>query len=236
MAQSNGSMVKSPILVRERRAALVRAAVEVFSEKGFHVGTVNEIARRAGMSQGSVYNYIGSKADMLYLVCSDVYAAFERRVTEAVEDAETPTVRLRKAIEATVDASLELQDHLLLLYQELHCLDRKSWRPFLRDAAKLRSLYERILSDVSRTDRTSFGDRRVAATIVLMLPSALIMRRWDLRGKVPEARVRTEAIRFLLNGLGIADVAKRADGGHRGVARRTGTRRAIVQTQPSRVA
>lgn len=212
--------VKSPILMQERRKALVAAAIEVFSAKGYHTSTVSDIARVAGMSQGGVYNYINSKADILYLVCSEVYSAFEQIIREAIADAETPMERLSRAIHSSIDATFRLQDHLLLLYQELHCLDRKLWRPFLRDAAKLRQIYQDILTDVARDERLDFGHPLVAANIVLILPSTLIMRRWDLRGKVSEAETRRVLAKFMCRSLGLPDEMAQLDPSDGGAAGR----------------
>ncbi len=40
---------------------ILDAALEVFSEKGFHVATVDEIAEHAGLGKGTVYRYFANK-------------------------------------------------------------------------------------------------------------------------------------------------------------------------------
>jgi AcrR family transcriptional regulator len=205
MRLKNNITVKSPILVQERRKALIAGAIKVFSAKGYHVSTVGEIARAAGISQGSVYNYINSKADILYLVCSEVYSEFEHMIKEAIADAETPIERLSLAIHSSIEATFHLQDHLLLLYQELHCLERKLWRPFLREAAKLRQIYQDILADVAKSEGMDFGNHLIAANIVLVLPSTIIMRRWDIRGKVSEQETRKALAKLMCRCLGLPD-------------------------------
>jgi AcrR family transcriptional regulator len=40
---------------------ILDAALEVFSEKGFHVATVDEIAERAGLGKGTLYRYFANK-------------------------------------------------------------------------------------------------------------------------------------------------------------------------------
>lgn len=55
---------------RKRRAAARRnqildAAAEVFAEKGFARATTKEIADRADVSEGTIYNYFESKGDIL---------------------------------------------------------------------------------------------------------------------------------------------------------------------------
>lgn len=59
------SNVKDPDKVRQRRAQIIRAAVQLFAEKGFHKTTTREIAQASGLSTGAVYEYVASKEDIL---------------------------------------------------------------------------------------------------------------------------------------------------------------------------
>jgi len=52
-------------LVEARRKQILDAAAAVFAEKGFHRATTKEIAETAGVSEGTIYNYFASKADLL---------------------------------------------------------------------------------------------------------------------------------------------------------------------------
>jgi AcrR family transcriptional regulator len=55
-------------LVQERRDQRIAAAMEVFKEKRFHATSVRDIGRSTKMTQGTIYNYVRSKDDVLYLV------------------------------------------------------------------------------------------------------------------------------------------------------------------------
>jgi AcrR family transcriptional regulator len=52
-------------LIKARRNQILDAAAAVFAEKGFHRATTKEIAQTAGVSEGTIYNYFDSKADLL---------------------------------------------------------------------------------------------------------------------------------------------------------------------------
>ena len=49
----------------ERRGQILRAALEVFSRRGFHGATIREIASHAGLAEGTIYLYFPSKQDVL---------------------------------------------------------------------------------------------------------------------------------------------------------------------------
>ena len=53
------------LLIQARRNQILDAALTVFAKKGFTRATTKEIARTAGVSEGTIYNYFDSKADLL---------------------------------------------------------------------------------------------------------------------------------------------------------------------------
>lgn len=68
------------VMQDESRAAIVRAASELFAEQGFAHTAVSAIAKRAGISQGLMYNYFASKDELLVAIFekgwSDVQDSF----------------------------------------------------------------------------------------------------------------------------------------------------------------
>jgi len=54
-----------------RRQQIIKAALEIFSRKGFAMATTAEIAREAGVAEGTIYNYFESKRDLFIAVIRD---------------------------------------------------------------------------------------------------------------------------------------------------------------------
>ena len=52
------------VLIEKRREQMIRGAVKLFKEKGFHRATTREIAKAAGFSIGTLYEYIRTKEDV----------------------------------------------------------------------------------------------------------------------------------------------------------------------------
>ena len=48
-----------------RRTQILEAAARVFAEKGFHPSTVRDVAKAAGVADGTIYNYFENKAALL---------------------------------------------------------------------------------------------------------------------------------------------------------------------------
>ncbi len=51
--------------MQARRSEILEAATTVFSEKGFHAATLDDVAAAAGVSKGSIYNHFDSKEDVI---------------------------------------------------------------------------------------------------------------------------------------------------------------------------
>lgn len=56
----------------ERRAQIVAGAVAYFAERGLE-GNTRDLSRRLGVTQSLIFNYFGTKADLVEAVYEDVY-------------------------------------------------------------------------------------------------------------------------------------------------------------------
>jgi len=90
----------------ERRAAIVDAALGVFSEGSYDGATTADIARAAGVSEPILYRHFGSKRD-LYFACLD---EMWRRVREEVERIVAAEPDPREWLFAMPRAVLKLRD------------------------------------------------------------------------------------------------------------------------------
>lgn len=58
-------------IASEKKERLLREAAHLFAERGFSQTDVGEIATRAGVAKGSLYNYFVNKDDLYLHVCRD---------------------------------------------------------------------------------------------------------------------------------------------------------------------
>jgi TetR/AcrR family transcriptional regulator, fatty acid metabolism regulator protein len=80
-----------PVLV-SKRDAILRAAIDVFAERGFFNAQVADVARAAGVAAGTVYLYFRSKDDLLVQL-------FERTTQEAFAEARAAAAEARDPAE-----------------------------------------------------------------------------------------------------------------------------------------
>jgi len=85
--------VKQPKFQRraeDRPREICAAALEVFAEKGFAAAKLEEIARRAGVSKGTLYLYFEDKEELFRAVVRDTVAPNIEAVRDAVISADLP--------------------------------------------------------------------------------------------------------------------------------------------------
>ena len=75
-----------------KRDAILRAAIDVFAERGYFGAQVADVARVAGVAAGTVYLYFRSKDDLLVSI-------FERTMREAIADGRACVAPLRDPVE-----------------------------------------------------------------------------------------------------------------------------------------
>jgi AcrR family transcriptional regulator len=61
---------------KDVRALIMSAALEEFSEKGFHAATIDSIAERAGIGKGTVYRYFATKEALFKTIKEEIISEF----------------------------------------------------------------------------------------------------------------------------------------------------------------
>jgi AcrR family transcriptional regulator len=196
------TVTKDAGLIRDRREQLIRAAIIVFGEKGFHQTTVRDIGRAARLTQGTIYNYVRSKEDILFLVCDRVVTEYQDSVRRALSGNGDATERLAEALRGIVQVMIERQSTILLLYHESHNLDRRSLRVILARVGEFITSFERLLTEAYRGHRVPARDFRLLANIVTYLPTIVALRRWALPHRLSREKLTNDLVEFMLRGLG----------------------------------
>src|SRR5881392_1104483 len=151
--RASAAKVKRPVGRRAQNKAAIRkrivsAALSLFRTKGFDATTTKAIARKAGIAEGTVFNYFRTKEDI-------ALHFFEQEVDQAIVSVrENP--RLRKApLEEKLFALVHSQLEYLAPYERfigsalIHALKPSSpLGPFSHRAMELRHRYLRFVEEL----------------------------------------------------------------------------------------
>lgn len=121
----------------ERRAAILEAALAVFAERGYHASSIDDIARKGGVSKALIYEHFASK-QRLYAELLDRQAGelLERLAAAMAEAGSTGAARLATGLDA------------FYRFVEEH---RVAWRMLFREAndPEMVAVLDRIVEQVT---------------------------------------------------------------------------------------
>src|SRR4051794_5170995 len=80
------------------RARVLKAAVESILEKGYYQTSSNEIARRAGVTWGTLQHQFGTREALLLEVATERWASLQERVATANVEGDTLEERLHSVL------------------------------------------------------------------------------------------------------------------------------------------
>jgi AcrR family transcriptional regulator len=163
--------IKNARLIDVRRKQIIEGAMQVFAAKGFHGATVREIAEAAGLTMGTMYNYV---YDFMTTILTE-------GLKKAIEQTKDPREKVSAALKHNLELIYQYRDVILFLYREAGNYDRESVRSVLAQETKYIEVFEDLL-------RQRFAGRKInehrlmlAADILSYLNVILVLRGWSLK-------------------------------------------------------
>jgi AcrR family transcriptional regulator len=175
------TQIKNPELVERRRRQIADSAVQLFIRNGFHKTTTRQISQAAGFSIGSLYEYIASKEDILYLVCDSIHTEVERLVTQIMSRAGGGVAALTEVIREYFLVCDRMSDFILLIYQETRSLPAQWQKRVLENELRITGLFIEVLARIAATgDLPELDDESIelAAHNISVLGHMWTFRRW----------------------------------------------------------
>ena len=95
---------------RGKHDQIIEAAVKVFAKKGFYNAKVSEIAREAGVADGTIYLYFKNKDDILISLFEEKMQMLILRVNKAISKVDDPLEKVRTFV----------AQHLIMIEEHKH--------------------------------------------------------------------------------------------------------------------
>ena len=189
--------------VGRRQEEILQAAASVFASKGYAAATTREIAAAADIAEGSLYNYFGSKRDILVAIISRSPSPMDRLLadTEHLTDRD----QFVRFIEQALMAPAPEQPWMRTIIKEAWA-DDELFRQY--QAGHIEELTSRLAHIIGSGVKAGWLrplDPNVTAATVIALLMAFMMH--PMRAcpavETPEARIQRvrSAIDILLYGL-----------------------------------
>lgn len=102
-----------------KKKLILKVATEVFAEKGFNEATISQIAQKAKVAEGSIYDYFENKEDLLFSIPEERMENFLSGLYENLEGVEGALNKIRKLIWYHLNFYEKNRDYVLILLQNI---------------------------------------------------------------------------------------------------------------------
>lgn len=199
------SSIKDQSLVEKRRNQMIKGAVSLFIEKGFHKTTTREIAKASGFSIGTLYEYIRTKEDVLFLVCDSIYERVKDRMEQVIDTEKKTIDSLIHAVTSYFQLMDDMQDEVVVMYQEVKSLPRDSQEYVLQ---KEKDMVEMLTQVIRNSISTPMAEQDVSliANNIFIQGQMWGFRRWMLQKEFTLESYTKRQVHFLLEGLNVNSI------------------------------
>ncbi|MFF3229021.1 TetR/AcrR family transcriptional regulator [Nocardia suismassiliense] len=153
----------------DTRQRIVRAAVELFAEKGFHGTGVAEIGDRADVQRGALYYHIGSKEELLWQILHDYIQLMLVDAERISASADDPITKLRKLIHSHVGLIIDHRREVAIQLRDVTALsgERGAQLQELRD--RVQHCWQRVIDAGHAAGLLRTDDHVVTNSVLGML-------------------------------------------------------------------
>ncbi len=106
----------------QTREKILQAAISQFSEHGFHVTSLRDVAARAGVTHGIIRHHFGSKSGIWEKSAERIFEHYAQQLMPLItsEDSSTPAeVRFRQLVTAFIQLTLDHPEYTRFIVQEM---------------------------------------------------------------------------------------------------------------------
>lgn len=122
-----------------KKEVIIKKAAHLFKIRGFAATGMRELADVIGMEAPSLYNYIGSKSELLYSVCFKIARVFINHLDEVERTEDDSIKKMKSVIRFHIRMMLKNFDEVYVANHEWKHLKE----PYLSEFLTLRRNYEK---------------------------------------------------------------------------------------------
>jgi AcrR family transcriptional regulator len=186
-----------------RTQQIVEAALRVFTRKGVHQSSVDDIVAEAGVSKGLLYLYFKGKEALIEAVMKRLFAPDFQIAQRLLNDNETVAVRLREYVRSFA-CDVGRYRTLLPLFHECYSMlgRNRRMRELVADYyARQENFFRKMVLQGIVSGELRVCDAETVAVSLLALQEGLIMR-WMMQPETTDWSAQAEeSLNLLLRGL-----------------------------------
>jgi TetR/AcrR family transcriptional regulator, fatty acid metabolism regulator protein len=189
-----------------KRQVIINAAVEVFSRKGFQDSTISQIAQKANVAEGTIYQYFKNKEDLFFSIPIDKTKEFFSELELHLQGIHGAENKIRKFVWYYLYHLQENPEYARALMLEMRVnrnfARTKTFEPY-------RPLTRKVLEIIEEGQEERFIRKDVSIYMIRHLILGLLehlVTRWLLKGEKGDLLAQyNDAVELLIHGIGMPE-------------------------------
>jgi AcrR family transcriptional regulator len=149
------------------RKEIIDASAQIFSQKGYHGTSMQDIADAVNLQKASLYHHVSSKQEILFELLNRGLHLLTKEVEQAIAESIPSEEKLRMAIQAYVTALTENQDVTSVLLLEYRSLEPKYLKRHIIERDRFEQIWRELIDTGVQERLFSCGDPSMAARALL---------------------------------------------------------------------
>ena len=182
------------------RDDILKAAAQVFAEKGYHAASMEDIAKVVGLKKASLYHHVDSKQEILVELLDNSLELLIERLEEETQQEMPQDQKLAAVLEAYICALTDNWELSSVLLLEHRSLDKKGLKRHVPQRDKLEAIIREIIEQGVAVGIFNSEDPRIAVKAIMGMANWLIM--WFQKdGSLSAKEISKMVSDMLLSGL-----------------------------------
>jgi AcrR family transcriptional regulator len=149
------------------RKEILDASAQIFSQKGYHGTSMQDIAGAVNLQKASLYHHVSSKQEILFELLNRGLYLLTDKVEHSINIACSPDENLREAIAAYLTALTEHQDVTSVLLLEYRSLEPQYLKRHVIERDRFEQLWRNLIESGVQEKIFSCDDPSMAARALL---------------------------------------------------------------------
>jgi len=198
-------MNKPKKMSMSKEQEIIAVAARLFKEKGYRATTLEDIAAAVGMLKGSLYYYIRSKEELLYLVVREPVRQAYKKLEEIVNADAPIKSKIAQAVANHMTLFHQHYPHMAVYLHDYHHLMQK----LQKDSIETPKHYQRLWATLLQQGIDA-GELRTDLDVKVTGYAILGMCNWVYRWYNPEGKLSAEEIAAIFSTLVLDGLSREA--------------------------
>lgn len=185
---------------QQRRRQIFEGACDVITRDGYAATTIRKISAAANIPISTMYQYINTKEDILFMITSGCMEEIFNFFQEELREAGTAEQKLYDAVDAYIKYISRNRKYINLAYSETRALSKENREKIFEIERQFAGLWEAIIAYGNETKEFSIENTDLTANMIYFFCNVWALRYWSIE-RYTEEEVRDYLLRFILSGL-----------------------------------